>query len=320
MFIEQAYRARHEFWRYLIGSLVIIALSVVGQLPLGIAIILKSGVFSGEGGSNSMNNLMKSSDLSPNMFTFLILISFVFALLGIYLVVKYINGQTMKSIITTRKKIDWKRFFFSFSLIAIFIIVTTIIDYRSNPSNFVVNFKPVPFLILFVMAIILVPIQTSVEELVFRGYLMQGFGMLAKNRWFPLLLTSLIFGGLHALNPEVARLGPVIMFYYIGTGLFLGILALMDEGLELSLGFHAANNLIQILLVTATWTAFQSESVLKDISEPTKAGWETFFPLLVIYPIFLLIMAKVYRWKNWKEKLFGKIDPPPVEIENEEII
>jgi hypothetical protein len=31
--------------------------------------------------------------------------------------------------------------------------------------------------------------------------------------------------------------------YYIGTGLFLGI-TLMDEGMELALGFHAANNLV----------------------------------------------------------------------------
>jgi hypothetical protein len=31
--------------------------------------------------------------------------------------------------------------------------------------------------------------------------------------------------------------------YYIGTGLFLGILTLMDEGMELALGFHA-NNLV----------------------------------------------------------------------------
>jgi hypothetical protein len=34
--------------------------------------------------------------------------------------------------------------------------------------------------------------------------------------------------------------------YYIGTGLFLGILTLMDE-MELALGFHAANNLVGLV-------------------------------------------------------------------------
>ena len=37
----------------------------------------------------------------------------------------------------------------------------------------------------------------------------------------------------------------------------------MDEGLELALGFHAANNLIAVLLLTADWTAFQTHSILR---------------------------------------------------------
>jgi len=141
---------------------------------------------------------------------------------------------------------------------------------------------------------------------------MQGFGTLAKNRWFPLLLTSLIFGGLHFFNPEVTKLGNIVMIYYIGTGLFLGIITLMDEGMELALGFHAANNLIAALLVTADWTVFQTESILKDISEPS-TGLQVVLPVFIIFPIFLIIFAKVYKWKNWKDKLTGEIkEPQPI--------
>ena len=135
---------------------------------------------------------------------------------------------------------------------------------------------------------------------------MQGFANLAKNKWFALLLTSLIFGSLHYFNPEVAKVGPIIMVYYIGTGFFLGIITLMDEGMELALGFHAANNLIGALLVTADWTALQTHSIFKDISEPS-AGYEVFFPVLVIFPLLLFIFSKKYNWNNWKEKLTGKI-------------
>ena len=44
------------------------------------------------------------------------------------------------------------------------------------------------------------------------------------------------------MNPEVEKLGYLILVYYIGSGLFLGIITLMDEGIELALGFHFANN------------------------------------------------------------------------------
>ena len=161
--------------------------------------------------------------------------------------------------------------------------------------------------------------QTSFEEYFFRGYMMQGLGVLVKNRWFPLILTSVIFGLMHMANPEVDKLGPIIMVYYIGTGLFLGIITLMDEGLELALGFHAANNLITALLVTADWTAFQTDSILRDVSEPS-AGVDILIPVLVVFPIILFIFSKKYGWKNWTEKLTGKIEKPETIIEEGNLI
>jgi membrane protease YdiL (CAAX protease family) len=136
---------------------------------------------------------------------------------------------------------------------------------------------------------------------------MQGFAVLSKNKWFPLLMTSVIFGSLHLANPEVIKLGPILLVYYIGTGLFLGILTLMDDGMELSLGFHAANNLVGALLVTSDWSVFQTNSVLRDVSTPS-AGYEVILPVFLIFPILLYIFSKKYNWTNWKEKLTGNID------------
>ena len=102
------------------------------------------------------------------------------------------------------------------------------------------------------------------------------------------------------------------MLYYIGTGFFLGVITLMDEGLELALGFHAGNNIAAALLVTTDWTVFQTNAILKDISEPS-AGWDILLPVLIMYPVFLGIMAWRYKWKNWGDKLFGKVTPPPEE-------
>jgi hypothetical protein len=81
----------------------------------------------------------------------------------------------------------------------------------------------------------------------------------------------------------------------------------MDEGMELSLGFHAANNLIGALLITSDWSVFQTHSIFKDMSEPS-AGFDVILPIVVVYPILLLIFSKKYGWKNWKEKLMGNID------------
>jgi hypothetical protein len=121
------------------------------------------------------------------------------------------------------------------------------------------------------------------------------------------MMTSIIFGSMHILNPEVEKMGYVIMVYYIGTGLFLGVITLMDEGMELALGFHAANNLVGALLVTSDWSVFQTHSIFKDMSEPS-AGADVILPVVIVYPILLFIFSKKYKWTNWKEKLTGTID------------
>ena len=36
-------------------------------------------------------------------------------------------------------------------------------------------------------------------------------------------------------------------------------------------------------------------------------------PVLVVYPIMLLILSKRYDWKNWSDRLFGKVTEPEKE-------
>jgi membrane protease YdiL (CAAX protease family) len=313
MFIRQAFKVEHDFWRYLLGSVIIIGATIIGELPLLGAIFWK-GRQDGVGRLENITEESMYSMLDSNVFLFLMLLSFAAGFIGLFFVAKYLHKQNMTSLATSRPKLDWKRIWFAFILWGSVSIGLTLLDYfYLSPENFVYNFEWQRFLILAVIAIALIPIQTSFEEYLFRGYLMQGFGMLAKNRWFPLLMTSLLMGGLHAMNPEVDKLGYTILFYYIGVSFFFGITTLMDEGIELVLGFHAANNLFTALLVTTDWTVFQTHSILKDVSEPSLDFIDVMLPVFIMFPIILFIFSKVYKWKNWKEKLFGDIHEPPKE-------
>lgn len=225
---------------------------------------------------------------------------------GLLFWVKFIHRQSIRSLTTARKKVDWSRILFAFGLWAGISALLTVLSYLSAPENFVFNFEPIPFFTFLILAVILIPLQTSFEEYLFRGYLMQGLGVITNSRLVPFFVSSILFGVMHIANPEVGKLGLVIMIYYIGTGFFLGIITLMDDGLELALGFHAANNLIGALLVTADWTAFQTNSILKDISEPT-AGFDIIIPVFIIFPMLLYVFSKKYGWTDWKEKLTGKL-------------
>ena len=103
------------------------------------------------------------------------------------------------------------------------------------------------------------------------------------------------------------KLGSVLLVHYVATGLFLGIITLMDDGIELALGFHAGNNLLIALIVTADWTVFQTTSIFKYIGEPDLIN-QSFFTMIVVYPILLLYFSRKYNWGSWKDKLIGKVN------------
>ena len=309
MFIQQARKYKHDSWRYWLGIFVIFIIWQLGSIPLAFAVFAK--VFQQGGNLESLaedpNAMMQV--LSPNLTLFLMLFAFAVGLGGIWLWVKKVHEQPFTALTTVRKKIDWSRFWFGFMLIGITTVSLTLIEYLWHPESFEIQFNWGPFLVLLTIATIMVPLQTSFEEYFFRGYIMQGLGLMSNTRWVPLVFTSVVFGLMHAFNPEVDKMGSIIMVYYIGTGFFLGVITLMDRGLELALGFHAGNNLIGALLVTADWTAFQTESIFKDISDPS-AGVDTVLPVFVIYPLFLWLMARKYNWTNWSERLFGSLVQP----------
>lgn len=303
MFIAQGNTKENVFWKYLLGSFILFCASLVGQLPFIFGVYIKSYKE-----KIPYPNTYEATVgfLDSNLALFLMLVSFVFVFFQLYALVRFFHKQSFLQLITSRNSIDWHRVFFSFTIWAGITIISTVVVYILYPEDFIVQFDWIPFLLLFVIGLLLFPFQIGSEELIFRGYLMQGFGNLAKNKWFPLLMTSLIFGLLHIANPEVDKMGYSILIYYIGTGLFLGIITLMDEGMELALGFHFANNFIAALLVTSDWTAFQTHSILKSTSDPS-VFFDIILPISIIFPILVVLFAKKYRWTNWREKLTGRI-------------
>lgn len=296
MYIEQAYSKKFDFIKYLPIPIMFFLLMLLNYVAITVMSIDTEEVIRQQIEQNG-ENMVFFQTVAPLAFFLVMLLAWV----------KFFHKQSIRSLTTARQKVSWKRIFFSFGLWSLITCGLTAVSYFVAPENFVFNFRPVPFAILAALAVVFIPMQTSFEEYLFRGYLMQGIGITTRSRLFPLLFTSIMFGLMHIANPEVDKMGPVLLLFYIGTGLFLAIITLMDDGMELALGFHAANNLITCLLVTSDWTALQTPSILKDTSVPS-AGFDVLMPIIILYPMLLFIFAKKYKWTGWKEKLTAKIE------------
>lgn len=307
-FIQQAYKGKNDWWRYLLTIIfVFIGWQVVGIIPLFTAALAKS---------NDIGELLEASKdaftslgIDRNLYLFVMILSFLFGLISLLFAIKYFHLRKVKTLITSRKNIDWNRISYSFVLWFVIALSTLLLDYFLNSENYIFNFQPIPFFILVIVSFVFMPFQTSFEELLFRGYFMQGLGTWFKNAAVPLVVTSVAFGLLHSFNPEFDKLGPMVLIYYIGTGFLFGITTLMDDGTELALGMHSANNIVAAVFVSMNWTVFQTDALFIDTSEPS-IGVELFLPVLVIYPFVIFVFSKKYGWTNWKQKLFGRIEKP----------
>jgi len=305
-YIQQAYKGDNKVWMFIITTILVAGIFIAN--------LLFFLFFAGDMDIVEEQQKLLEYIPSKNFWLAVNLLPFAFLLGLLFLLVKYLHQRSILSLSTARTKIDWRRVWFSFALITTITLVTFSIGYALDSSEIVVQFNLLNFTILLVISLLLFPLQIGLEEYLFRGYLMQHIGAFAKNRWMPLIITSVMFGVFHGANPEVTEMGWIVMVFYIGTGLLLGIMTLMDDGLELALGFHFGNNLLAALLITSDWSALQTDAVFRYVGEEaTNSVAEIVMPVFIVYPIILLILSKKYKWNNWKEKLFGKIVEPPKE-------
>lgn len=295
MFIEQLKNSKEPLLKYIPFPLVFFLFMAFNYVST-----LVSNVNTNEVLASMISQYGKNITFAILLLPLAILLPFLL------LWVKLVQKQSITSLTTGRNNIDFKRIFFAFFSWSFILILLIAIQYLLYPNDFIIEFNWAPFITLFFLAIILIPLQTSFEEYLFRGYLMQGLGLLTKNKWFPLLFTSVTFGLMHIANPEVEALGMQMMVFYIGTGFFLGIITLMDDGLELALGFHAANNLVGALLITSKNSALQTNAIFEQVSDTQNLS-EIYVQVFIIFPILIFLFARKYQWNDWKNKLTGKI-------------
>ena len=301
MFVKAGIKGRNDASQYLLTiSIVVAAYIILGYIPMYVSLYFSSF------------DLTKSIDTSTmitvfgnNLFLTIVLFPFIVVLLTLFVCIKIIHKRNVLTLFTVRESFDWKRFFFSFSVwgsvMAIFLVISFLAGY---PIEW--NFDASTFFMLFFISIFILPLQTTCEEVLFRGYLLQGFGSIFKRGVFPVVITGVLFGLMHGANPEVEKIGVILLVYYIVNGLFLGVVALMDDGLELTMGYHAINNIFAALIVTNNWQAFHTDALFIDKSPPS-FGIENIITLIVIQPLLLVFLAKKYKWTNWKQRLFHSL-------------
>jgi len=300
-FIDKAKDGNNSFSSYLLGIALIISVYLLGSYFLILDLQWNFGIESFVG--VSQKEIVRI--LGNNRFLAWLVVPFLFVALFLVIHTKFVHKRTVLSIFSGRENFDWKRVLFSFSLLFLVLSLFLFIQYLSSDS-LIFQFDLQKFIPLFFIAIFLLPIQTSCEELLFRSYILQGIKMRTKKNSVAVLISGLMFGAIHIGNPEIAKIGYHIIVYYMLVGVFLALISLFDNGIELALGYHAANNVFAALMITNNWQAFQTDAVFMDNADPGM-GLDTIFGILFILPLVFFIFYKKYKWHSLKEMWQDKL-------------
>ena len=284
------------YWYLLVFFLCFIVVNTIGSIPLFIIMIM-SFIKTGMDISMISNMQFDFSGIDKNLVLFAMLFAFAVLLFSTVIFIKLFHGRSWTEVINGTKSVRWSRFFFGFSVFGIITLILFIISYLIEPENMEIRFEPMKFFILLIVAITFIPLQSTAEEIAFRGYLAQGVASWTKSRWWALIIPSVLFGLLHSANPEVFEYGFwVMMPQYLFMGFMLGVMSILDDGIELAMGVHTVNNLLSSVLVTFKGSALPTYALfeLKKINPA-----EDILPSIITGVILLAIFAVKYKW-NFK--------------------
>jgi len=259
-FLEQTRKGKNDWWRYLMGIILILFFGqIVGGIFVAMPILYAK--YDDDPTTNFLGDGFNFEGID-SMYLFIALnLSFIMLFLGIYLAIRYIHKRPFLSLITPFEKINWNRIGQAFLFFVIFSGIISVGEALLYPGTFEVSLNLKRFIPFLFLVIILTPFQTSAEELLFRGYILQGMGHWIKQPVVLAILNGVIFALLHIFNPEVGGGYWLALANYFYIGFFLCLITVKDNRLELALGAHFGINFYAALVANYAQSAVKTESI-----------------------------------------------------------
>lgn len=294
-FVANAASGLNQWWRWLLGlvAVVVVWLGVgsIGLSIVGCALLDATSIF---GLSCSRGTV--TGDGSSIAQLALAGLGFVVGLAGLWLVVRLIHRKPLLRVVTGRPSFDVARYLTAM-LVALGVSVVVFLINRFVHQLEVTFRQPDwEFLVFFLFAIVLVPVQTGFEEALYRGYILQGTMLLLRNKLVLALISGALFALPHLTNPEASSFGllPYVVAL-ISLGVFFALITLLDGGLELAVGYHAMNNLFLGIFANTEGSVIVTPALFTI----HRTGYDLFphvlIDLLGLAVAFLILNHK-YKW------------------------
>lgn len=177
-------------------------------------------------------------------------VSLIIAFLIIWLSVNLILKRSLTSVFTPNVRMNWKLIFRSFFVFCGLWLLSILIDvlFLHDTYQFK-SFNAPLFFSFIVISVLLVPIQTTIEEFSFRGILVQLLSKKLNSAILISIMIGFLFGVLHFISIEFSLVFFIHLLDIIFVGFMLTYLSVKLGTSEFALAAHAANNIMLTLFI-----------------------------------------------------------------------
>ena len=202
--------------------------------------------------------LLKESDhLTDPLLVLLELLSLGLSLWAVTIVGTLIQGRSVRSLIAPIKPFRWglagKALCLAIFVQLLFFVIPIpglrgfqpIVHFNGFRLEHVYWLLPLTFCIL---------LQTSGEDVFFKGFLLRQFGALIPVFWVVPVLITLLFSFLHIGNPDFMKNIGTVLVYFTITELLVVYCLMRSGGMEIPLVLHFLNNVFLFVICSEEGT------------------------------------------------------------------
>lgn len=280
---------RPKLWRWILGTfLILITWFILGAiLTAVIAALFDLDLLALTGTDDESLAIVRGYE--PWQAASAVLVSFLPLLVAPIILHRFLLRRPLRELFTRSTRNFSQEVLRGAAVMSLLLLLLGLPDFILNNSTYSWSFDATRFLPYLLIAFTLIPIQTTAEEVFYRGWIQLRLENGKRSIWIISIVGGALFALPHLGNPEVSGnlLLPVIG--YGSTGFMLTWVTMRDQSMGLAVGAHAANNILAGLLVSSADSALPAASIW--VTPEIQWGSAALGSVLLV-PVFIWLTGK----------------------------
>ncbi|MER9299869.1 CPBP family intramembrane metalloprotease [Mesorhizobium sp. M0621] len=209
------------------------------------------------------------------------LASFAGIWIGLWIAMRWVHGEKLSALLGVSRRVSRSGFLKGLIAVLITSLISEILLYLLRPEIARGPISLSSWLLFAIPIVALTWLQTSSEEVLFRGYLLRGLANRFRSPFIWALLPALLFTALHWSPSSSAAINACVLASIAAFALLQTVVVYATGNLGAALGAHLGNNLTGFLLIShqESYNSFALFNA-RPLEEP---GWTTADAVLIAF-------------------------------------